>query len=546
MVEKDNSKEEKNIKSDLSTNINLKPEFFSEIDKNNQYIGRIKSKVEEQKGKEKKEEYPMIEKYKILDFINNIKRMYSEWIPRNFFKATITFDENISSDDLYNLFIELSSYEWKDYVAEINYLKFTWASEINNLNLSWFNLGGLKEIDFWKTNIKQIDLSGSKLDANLFLDNTIQDKSINANFDKKVFLKNYSSKYDYYHKSSNDELKLYSRYIDLDKFLNYFYNKSINIWYKKEKIRLQTHKNLILWLLKTCKNNEKKESESDDKYFERIQWIYEVNIINFIQKWKEKLYNIQDLWEWKEKLIPKSDNIVFSAFIEVDASFDIKNIEKSDNYFKTLCSKKNFKNYNVNYWKPKKPEKVIKDIKDIIEKNPDSQIIIKMGWHWWEDWSMDYNWFKFTKKDFEILFNLWPNVHINISSCNNWYKDNDTKYDESWKTFEDQIKSLPNFANNNLGSLVLDSSLQMSLGWDHSNSVDYIFFDAFQKKDENWEFVADYDWNWIVSYHEALIYRSLNYNESLTPISFDDDNDPNTNMIEIVENWEKNMSERIG
>jgi len=112
MVEKDNSKEEKNIKSDLSTNINLKPEFFSEIDKNNQYIGRIKSKVEEQKGKEKKEEYPMIEKYKILDFINNIKRMYSEWIPRNFFKATITFDENISSDDLYNLFIELSSYEW--------------------------------------------------------------------------------------------------------------------------------------------------------------------------------------------------------------------------------------------------------------------------------------------------------------------------------------------------------------------------------------------------------------------------------------------------
>jgi hypothetical protein len=64
MVEKDNSKEEKNIKSDLSTNINLKPEFFSEIDKNNPYIENIKKKVDDEKGIERMGKYPTIDKYK--------------------------------------------------------------------------------------------------------------------------------------------------------------------------------------------------------------------------------------------------------------------------------------------------------------------------------------------------------------------------------------------------------------------------------------------------------------------------------------------------
>ena len=83
---------------------------------------------------------------------------------------------------------------------------------------------------------------------------------------------------------------------------------------------------------------------------------------------------------------------------------------------------------------------------------------------------------------------------------------------------------------------MLDSSLQTST-WGESilNSL-YHFYQAFEKKDEDQNYLADYDENWVVSYHEAIIYRSLNYNHSFTPISFDHDDNPETDMIEIVDN----------
>jgi hypothetical protein len=292
-------------------------------------------------------------------------------------------------------------------------------------------------------------------------------------------------------------------------------------------------------LIKTMKAkwNEKKNNETNEEYFERIKLIYENNIIAFIEQWKNKFYNKED-----NKLVPKPDNIVISIFAKDDSrALTKENREKSNNYLKTLVKEENFKNYNVDDWKPEFPDEIIIDIQEIIKLNPKSQIIIRMAGHWWKDWSMSYNWMNFTKGQFDILFNLWPNVHIDIISCYSGYKDDDSN--------DNFITNLPNFADNNLWSLVLDSSLQPSMWWNTKDSSQYSFFQALEEKDVDWKFEVDYDWDGFVTYNEAVIYRMLNYNYSIDPISFynpnKNPNDQNSNMIEIAKNgWKGEKNEK--
>ena len=425
-------------------------------------------------------------------------------------------------------------------LKSLSYLYMNNCYKIESLDFSWFDLSSLINFEIKNCyNLKELNLESTKLDNLRNFDFT-GSTNLKIEIDENILNKTNSYNFPYEFKKHIPEN------IKFNAFLNYFSNKEIKIWkpnkesdieQKKVKIDLSFNKNLLFGLLKTMKKQKKEDNQSDEEYFDIIQKIYEQNIVDFIETWKEDLYNIKDLWWWKEELTPKSDNIVFSIFANDDVAMTKENREKSDNHFKSLCKKENFKNYNVNGWTPKLPDDIMADIENTVKNNPNSQIIIKMAGHWDENGILEYNWTIFTKIHFAKLFNLWSNVHINITSCNSWYKDDDTNYDVSWNTFEEQIKSLPNFANNHLWSLILDSSLQISIWWNSEYSSDYDFFQAFEKKDSYWNYEADYDWNWVVTYQEAVLYRDINYNYSLTPTSFDHDNNSNTDMVEIVKNW---------
>ena len=148
---------------------------------------------------------------------------------------------------------------------------------------------------------------------------------------------------------------------------------------------------------------------------------------------------------------------------------------------------------------PDTPECILETFENQVKTNPDKLHLFHLWAHGWEDGSVALAWWNRTKVDFDRLFNIaaqFPhNVKIDISSCLSSFK---------WHGKEDAIKNVS-----------LDSGKQSSLGGEDGHES--IFLQAFDRPDE-----ADFDGDKTVNFNEALLYRAIHYNYSLTPIMMDD------------------------
>lgn len=103
-------------------------------------------------------------------------------------------------------------------------------------------------------------------------------------------------------------------------------------------------------------------------------------------------------------------------------------------------------------------------------------------------------------------------MRLDISSCLSWNKDDD-------------------YSDNTIQTISRDS-------WYHSSlwgvyGIDEVFLDAFELLESSWKYKGDYNDDGIVNFNEALLYRAINYNYSITPITFDRE----WKQIDIVMNW---------
>jgi len=316
--------------------------------------------------------------------------------------------------------------------------------------------------------------------------------------------------------------------------VTYLDKNTIKIFDREIEINFPKHLNIFSWFVKTCQDNKISSWNYDNKYFDEIWLKYQNNIMSFIEKGKEQLYEKDQA---EKKLIPKKNNYVFYIRAKNDQALTEKNNKAMKKYFKSLVWKDwKFYDYDINekveFWF----DKITTQINEINKLDPKPQIIIHMAWHWWIHWDIlldEKNVFEtnddliITKEEINKIFNLWSNVHLNVSSCLSWHKDTDSQI------IDGKIFSYPNRTNNELGSISFDSFMENSLWWNSKFSSDFVFNEAFEKKymstNESWDptrkYEADYDWDGFVSYHEALIYRMFNYNHSTTPILFDSNGD---------------------
>jgi hypothetical protein len=299
-------------------------------------------------------------------------------------------------------------------------------------------------------------------------------------------------------KLSNDQRFNWLRtiFVDLMKIntLN-INNQSINLYSRNI--------NIYAWLFRTFLNNEIKYTSNWIINRAAIKKDYEINISKFIAAGKNF----------------SSTEILSTFIVRADQVWgDDGNgaLTDTNNKFIELyqCLGKHGTCTSIrSNEKTITPDEIIALFAKQIHDDPEGYHLFHLWGHGAEDWLLHLAWGDRTKDHFDKLFNLqvtysWR-IRIDITSCNSFWKDDDRK-------------------NNTISNISLDSSQQSSRWW--YNWTDHILLQAFQKKDVQWNSEADYDGDGVVNYHEALIYRAIHYNLSLTPIMFDD----NGKVVDIV------------
>jgi len=338
--------------------------------------------------------------------------------------------------------------------------------------------------------------------------------------------------------------------------------------------------NLFVWFLKTIKNNPaavqynaKADLGTQDAYFKAQLDHYQTQLNAFLKKWNQALYT-KETSNGKEIMVPNKDNnVVFSIFAPDDnGALRKENRERSDLVHKHIANKDNIHNYNASDTKSKQPKKytdqeinslkntnnitikkwlasldpqnlsipdrITLDIILAIEKNPNQQYIIKMAGHGEKDGSLKYWENIFSRSHFDLLRNLWPNVHLNITSCYSGYKQEKWQDSYAQRIFGD---------NSNLGSLIFDSQFDTSLWGNSTANSQYHFFDQLLPDEHgNQKTEADFDGDNVVTYHEAVLYNSIHYNYSGTPLYFGKDLKDGWGMQGVMGNNNTTPNETVG
>lgn len=137
-------------------------------------------------------------------------------------------------------------------------------------------------------------------------------------------------------------------------------------------------------------------------------------------------------------------------------------------------------------WKSK--QEVLNTITQIIKEQPNKTHLIGIGLHWLTDWSSKYVLGDITKEDFRNIYQLGVNrdVILNIRSCFSYYKSDTEK-------------------NPNMITTYSSSKQASNKGFTNVQIASYA--------NNSWDFNDDDK----VSFAESVLYRSIYYNDSITP-----------------------------
>lgn len=293
---------------------------------------------------------------------------------------------------------------------------------------------------------------------------------------------------------------------------------------KKENINFNlSNPSFMMGLAKTAEKEFGNKELITDEDIAKIISKYNENINKYLQKWKEALaeknktkimvlwasknedHGIYALSDQKDKIIKCYQDLYWNDNVE-----DLEEWKKNKNISEDDLEQKSL-------------------IQNFIDKTSDANYNYKII-IWWHgntttygnklQWHINHSNIAtdIYQEDIEKLLNNAKNknVKLSITSCY-------SGYDEDWHN------------NKIINNIELDA-------WYHSSSVEniWVFLEAFEKKDKDWKYVADYDWNGVVNENEARIYQMLNYNYSLLPTRFET---RDGEIIEIANN--KSLKQNI-
>ena len=301
-------------------------------------------------------------------------------------------------------------------------------------------------------------------------------------------------------------------------FLNHFVWKELHIGQKKIILQFPQHLNLFSGLLKTF---DQTSADAQNNPIDRntIQKTYEENLLSYIAKWVE-MAKIEP--EHNHVFLIRASKKWWDDYMSYDGKYPIdRHNEWRRTYYNSLTVKENFTDYSSDI-NPTEPSKIIKHIQKTITHNPDDHIYIHVWFHgrpdgstpylWGKNRNRGYEWWGRTKKDYDALLNLKArnpdHIHIDLDSCYSWDKDS-------------------NYHDNTILNTSRASWRQLSYA-----TRSTLFLSAFTQRgpiSKGSNLSADYDGDGSVNYNEALVYVIENYNQSLTPTTFD----YNGNAIDI-------------
>jgi hypothetical protein len=410
------------------------------------------------------------------------KKFYSKYLAYydqyEFLETNLPILWNCSIDPFYTVwsydYFMLSIQKCKDAISEI------WLSDISFVyfkELWWIH--HYKRIKYWRDEIIKI----------------FNEILWNYNYE----LRNYPDFLFNINTLPNEE-----KYDDIKNLANKLFKITrLKIWNKTIELKHPESINLYSWLLRTYLNNRKMYTNGETIFWDEVILEYEKNIKNYIRAWvnfssSKKLHTffVRAHSQWW-------DDINWAVTYNYTGMVSLYQYLWQHWTYKVITSNKLLMT----------PNQIIDAFAKQIHDYSEDYHLFHLWGHGGRDGSLELAWWNRTVTHFDKLFNLqvahpWR-IRIDIMSCNSFRKDND------WK-------------NNTIGSISLDSSQHVAY-WKESWS-DSTLMIAFSKKNAQWNLEADYDGDGVVNYHEALIYRAINYNMSLTPIMFDD----NGKVIDIV------------
>lgn len=275
--------------------------------------------------------------------------------------------------------------------------------------------------------------------------------------------------------------------------------REVKLWKKTLVLDLSKHLNIYSWLLKTYLASSSQYTNLD-KTVDRgkVRKNYENNVIAFIKQGENR--------SEKKK---KSINVFLvragnSAWDDKYSPLTYSNLSLRGLYRGKLSWVWKFHDYSSDV-NPQSPEFILDAFEKEIQSHPKWYYLFHLWAHGHTDGSVWLKWWDRERKHFDRLLNIqtkYPNhIKVDLVSCNSWDKDR-------------------NFYDNTIKNLSMDSGKQSSYWLE--NWSDTTFLKAFDAKDSDWNLEADYDGDGVINFNEALLYRNIYYNYSLTPTMFDD------------------------
>lgn len=221
--------------------------------------------------------------------------------------------------------------------------------------------------------------------------------------------------------------------------------------------------------------------------------------------YKYNLSKVLDKYSKRDMLLQNTDVIFLGVTPEEDRTFVLSYSNRIKKLFTNWA--KSITNLSSDM-SDLTPSGYLDFVQKYILSNDFSHLRIFFCLHWSDKWDAhSKNWI-FSMNHFERFFSLVggetaENVSIEFFSCNNWYK-----------VADDYVATMPNifldssYHSSNVGDLL--ALIQWHEKWYDTTP------DHHKRSASKWEGVmlADFDWDWSVSYAEWKVHQALSHQES--------------------------------